>query len=283
MALLSVMRESLELLFKEPKMFLPNMTVALFYAVFELILLKMSIDLFGNPGTLSQEEVRSMMSSNIMLLLAIFAFYPLLAAFDLISYAMYPSMVSDHFKGKDISLRRGVSSALKAWRIWVSIGLVIAVFVVCVTPVVSAFYILYYMTQNYIYLILGVLIFFGGIVLLMLSIFFVMPIGVIDNERTFESFKKSYQLGRKNKKEVISIVFLSFAVMGIAFVVGSNQAISSNTGLTALAVLAFMFIKMLQSTMYTYVSVINPNYYLHIKKANAHHKHAGHKGHVHHH
>lgn len=275
------MRESLDLLYKEPKMFLPNMTVAVFYAIFELILLKMSIDLFGNPGTLSQEDVRSMMSSNIMVLLAILAFYPLLAALDLISYAMYPSMVSDHHKGKDISLGRAISSALKAWRIWLSIGLVIAVFVVCITPVVSAFYILYYMTRNYIYFILGALIFFAAIVLLMLSIFFVMPIGIIDNERTLASFKKSYQLGRKNKKEVISIVFFSFAVMGIAFVVGSNQAISSNSGLTALAVLAFMIIKMLQSTMYTYISVINPNFYLHIRTGNAHRKHAGHKGHVH--
>ena len=274
------MRESLELLYKEPKMFLPNMTVAVFYAIFELILLKMSIDLFGNPGTLSQEDVRSMMSSNIMVLLAIITFYPVLAALDLISYAMYPSMVSDHHKGKDISLGRAMSSALKAWRIWFSIGLVIAIFIVCVTPVVSAFYILYYMTQNYIYFILGALIFFAAIVLLMLLIFFVMPIGIIDKERTLESFKKSYQLGRKNKKEVISIVFLSFAVMGIAFVVGSDQAISSNRDLTALAVLAFMIIKMLQSTMYTYVSVINPNFYLNIKKGNAHHKHAGHEGHA---
>ena len=193
MTLLSVMRESLELLYKEPKMFLPNMTVAVFYAIFELILLKMSIDLFGNPGTLSQEDVRNMMSSNIMLLLAIIAFYPLLAAFDLISYAMYPSMVSDHHKGKDISLGRAMSSALKAWRIWVSIGLVIAIFVVCVTPVVSAFYILYYMTQNYIYFILGALIFFAAIVLLMISLFFVMPIGIIDKERTLlDSFSDDY-------------------------------------------------------------------------------------------
>lgn len=278
MALLSVMRESLELLYKEPKIFLPNMTVAVFYAVFELILLKMSIDLFGNPGTLSQEEIRSMMSSNIILLLAILAFYPFLAALDLISYAMYPSMVSDHFKGKDISLGRAVSSALKAWRIWVSIGLVIAIFVVCVTPVVSAFYILYYMTQNYIYFLLGALIFFAAIVLLMLSIFFVMPIGIIDKEGTLSSFKKSHQLGRQNKKGVIFIVFLSFAVMATAFIVGSNQAISSNSGLTVLAVLAFMLIKMLQSTMYTYVSVINPNFYLQIK-GDAHHKHAGNKSH----
>jgi hypothetical protein len=275
MALLSVMRESLELLFKEPKMFLPNMTVAVFYAVFELILLKFSIDLFGNPGALSQEEVRTMMSSNIMLLLAIFAFYPLLAALDLISYAMYPSMVSDHYNGKNISLGRAVSSALKAWRIWVTIGLSIVIFLVCITPIVSAFYVLYYMTQNYFYLILGMLIFFSAIVLLMLSLFFVMPIGIIDKEETLESFKKSYRLGRKNKREVISIVFLSFAVMGIAFVVGSNQDISSNRGLTALAVLAFMLIKMLQSTMYTYVSVINPNFYLHIKKEHADEKQAG--------
>jgi hypothetical protein len=282
MTLLSVMRESLELLCKEPKMFLPNMTVAVFYALFELILLKLSIDLFGNADSLTQEEVRLMLSSNTMLLLAIIAFYPLLAALDLISYAMYPSMVSDHHKGKDISLGRAMSSALKAWRIWLSIGLVIAIFVVCVTPVVSAFYILYYLTHNYIYFILGVLLFFGSIVLLMLSIFFVMPIGIIDNEKTLASFKKSYQLGRKNKKEVISIVFLSFAVMAIAFVVGSNQAVSSNSGLTTLAVLAFLVIKMLQSTMYTYVSVINPNFYLHIKKGNAHRKHAGHKGHAHH-
>ncbi|MFZ2454922.1 MAG: hypothetical protein WAX07_00365 [Candidatus Altiarchaeia archaeon] len=277
MTLLGIMRESLELLYKEPKMFLPNMTVAAFYAIFELILLKISIDLFGNAGSLTQEELRNMMSSNIMLLLAILVFYPLIAALDLISYAMYPSMVSDHHNGKDISLRRAIISSLKAWRIWLSIGLVIAIFVVFITLIVSLFYVLYFLTQNYLYFILGVLVFFLAIVLLMLSIFFVMPIGIIDKERTFESFRKSYRLGRKNKKEVVSMVFLSFAVIGIAYAVGSNQAISSNRDLTALAVLAFMIIKMLQSTLYTYVSVINPNYYLHIKD-NTHHKHAGHAG-----
>lgn len=259
-------------------MFLPNLTVAVFYSLVEIILLKMSIDLFGGAGSLTPEEVRSMLSSNIMMLLAIITFYPLLAALDLISYSMYPSMVSDHHKGKGINLGRALRSSLKAWKIWLTVGLVIVLFIVCITPVFSLFYFLYYMTWNYIYLMLGVLVFFVVMVFLMLSLFFVMPIGIIDNERTLESFKKSYRLGRKNKKEVLSIVFLSFAVMGAAFLAGSNQTISSSKGLTALAILAFLGIKMLQSTMYTYVSVINPNFYLRIKKETVHHKHADHPG-----
>ena len=273
------MRESLNLLYKEPKMFLPNMTVAALYAVFELFLLKFSLELFGNTETLSSAEVRNMVSSNMSLLLTILAFYPLLAALDLISYAMYPSMVLDHYNKKDISLRRAASAALKAWRIWLSLGLVILLFAVCVTPLFSLFFALYYMTQNYVYLILGVLLFLGAVVLLMLSLFFVMPIGIIDKEKTLESFRKSYRLGRENKKEVSLRVFFSFAVIAIAFVVGSNQNISSNRGLTYMAIALFLLIKMLQSTIYTYISVINPYYYLNVKHAHRtghgqHKKHA---------
>ncbi len=273
------MRESLNLLYKEPKMFLPNMTVAALYAVFELFLLKFSLELFGNTETLSSAEVRNMVSSNMSLLLTILAFYPLLAALDLISYAMYPSMVLDHYNKKDISLRRAASAALKAWRIWLSLGLVILLFAVCVTPLFSLFFALYYMTQNYVYLILGVLLFLGAVVLLMLSLFFVMPIGIIDKEKTLESFRKSYRLGRENKKEVSLMVFFSFAVIAIAFVVGSNQNISSNRGLTYMAIALFLLIKMLQSTIYTYISVINPYYYLNVKHAHRtghgqHKKHA---------
>lgn len=268
MTLFGVMRESLKLLCKEPRMFLPNMTVAVFYAVFELFLLKVSIELLGNTQTLSSAELRNMVSSNLSLLLTMLAFYPLLAASDLISYAMYPSMVSDYHNGKGISLRRAMSSALKAWRIWLSLGLVILLFAVCVTPVLSLFFILYYMTQNYFYLMIAVLLFLAAVVLLLLSIFFVMPIGIIEKEKTLESFRKSYRLGKENKKEVSSLVFLSFAVMAVAFAAGSNPGISSNRDLTYMAIALFMLIKMLQSTIYTYISVINPYYYLNLKHPN---------------
>lgn len=279
MDLFGVMRESLRLLLREPKMFLPNLTVAVFYALFELLLLKMSIDLFG--GSLTQENIRAIAGSNMSILLGIIAFYPLLAAMDLISYAMYPSMVSDHYHGRDISLGRAMGSALKAWRIWISVGLVIAAFVVLMTPVVSVFFILHYMTGNPIYFALGTAVFLLAVITLLLAIFFVMPIGVIEKERTLESFRKSYALSRQNKKEVTVLVLLSFAIMAVAFLVGSNDAVSSNRGLTLLAAAAFIAIKMLQSTMYTYVSVINPYLYLNIRHSSeekkAHHAEQAHK------
>jgi len=201
MALLSVMRESLRLLLREPKMFLPNMIVSLMYAAFELSLLKISIDLFGDINALTAEHLQDMLSSNISALLWIIALYPFLAVVDLISYAMYPSMVLDYHHRRDISLRRAMSSALKAWKTWLSLGLVILLFVVCITPLVSGLYILYYLTGNYIFFLVGVFVFLGAIILFMLSVFFVMPIGVIEKREPLRVSGKATKWAARTEKK----------------------------------------------------------------------------------
>ncbi len=266
MAMLSVLEESLKLLYKKPKMFLPNMTVAVLYAILELILLKLSIELFGNMAPPTQEDLRRIAYSNLPVIITVLAAYPFLAALDLISYAMYPSLVSDHYNGKDISLGRALKAAIKAWRLWVSLGLVILLFILCVTPIFSLFIVINYLTQNPMFFAIGIILLLAAIMLLMLAIFFVMPIGIIEKEKTLDSFRKSYALGKKNKKGVIALVLFSSGVILAAFFIGSSPSVSSNAGLTYLAIAVFMLVKMMQSTIYTYISVVNPYFYLDIRK-----------------
>ena len=266
MALLSVLKDSLELLYQEPKMFLPNMTVAVLYTILELILLKLSIELFGNMAPPTYEDLNQVIYSNLPVIVAILAVYPFLAALDLITYAMYPSMVSDHYNGKDISLGRALRVALKAWRIWVSMGLVILLFVLCITPIFSVFLALNYITQNPLFFAIGLLLLLAAIVLLIQAIFFVMPIGIIEKEKTLDSFRKSYALGKKNIKGVIALVLFSAGVMLASFFIGSSSLVSSNADLTYLAVAVFIIVKIMQSTVYTYISVVNPYFYLDIRK-----------------
>ncbi|MEA3254411.1 MAG: hypothetical protein U9Q22_01085 [Candidatus Altiarchaeota archaeon] len=265
MTLAHTLKESFKLLFKKPKVFIPNMSVALIYAVFELILIKLSIDLLNKFTYASPNELIDLLFSNLILMAGILVFYPLLGAADLITYAMYPSLVSDYHGGRDISLRRALKSSLAAWRIWLTLGLVLLMFVIFVTPIVAIPVVISVYTGHIVFLFIAFFIFIATVILLMMAIFFVIPIGVIESETPLESFKKSYRLGFRHKKEVFSLTAISIIIILIAITFGSISGIGLGEGITYLAVSLFLLIRLIQSVIYTYISVVNPYFYCRIK------------------
>lgn len=266
MDFLNVLRDSLNLLYKKPKIFIPNLCAAIMYAGFELVLIKISIEVLDKIISQSPEGLREVLASNILLILGALAFYPILAVIDLIVYAMYPSIVLDYHNKREISLIKALKSALHAWRIWLALGLVLLMFLLIVTPAISVLTFLSYTTGNTLLLIPAGIIFLAAVILLMLAVFFVMPIGIIEKGKTLETFRKSYRLGKKHRKEVLPIVVFSTVLVFLALLIGNTPAIKSGNEATYIAITLFVLIKMLQSLIYTYISVVNPYFYMKIRE-----------------
>jgi len=260
MKLVDSLRASLELLRKQPKIFLPNICVSILYGIYELVLIKLGLDVLAS----SQEQAGAYLSANTPLLLAAIFIYPFIGTLDLITYSMYPSIVSDYRAGKSISLRRALRCALSAWRIWVSLGLVIIGFIMMMTPLVSLFLGLSYATQNKAFLLIGILLMLFATAFLAVSVFFVIPVGVIDREKTFSCYKKSFLLSIRHRGEVIPLMVLSIALAAFAAIMVSM--LSSGAGQAAYAgLLLFLSAKVLQSAVYTYISVVNPYLYIELR------------------
>lgn len=265
MTVIHVLKESTRLLFKRPKIFIPNMSVALIYAAFELILIKLFMDIINEIMFASPSEFHDILFSNLIPIVGILAFYPILGAMDLITYSMYPSLVSDYHEGRDISLWLALKSSLGSWRVWLTLGLVLLLFLIFVVPIVMIPVMIYLLTENIFFIFLAFFIFITALILLMMAVFFVIPIGVIENEKPIESFKRSYQLAIRYRVEVFSLITMFIIIIIIAFALGNIHGIGLCTEITYFAIAIFILIKIIQSLIYTYICVVNPYFYVHFK------------------
>ncbi|MFH1720995.1 MAG: hypothetical protein ABH950_00165 [Candidatus Altiarchaeota archaeon] len=188
---------------------------------------------------------------------------------DIVSYAMYPTIVLDYQKGKDINLSKSLKIALGAWK-------TLAVFALIVFFLLGSFtylsYVSYQLTlkDNTMTYILPTFL-LSTVFLLAFTVlfFFVIPIAIVEEKYSIYSIKKSIKLGIKHRSDVLktSIMFLVlvFATLTVASI---YELVGGLVAYTAL----FLYIigRLIQAVTYTYISIVNPVLYLEVtgKKEN---------------
>ncbi len=280
MNLFHVMKESFALLLKKPKIFIPNLFASLLYAFVELIMIKAFIDIIeitkgvdivrviqGSSTYFPMEELQP----HLFIFAGVVLFFPVIGVVDLVTYSMYPALVADYHEGKSISLRKALKDALSAWRIWLTLGMIFLLFTIFVFLMIGIFIALTFLSDNLIYLLIGSLLFILLVILFMMSIFFVIPIGVIERISIVESFRKSYQLGFRHRWEVISLNVFIILVIIAAFAFGNIFGTEKlSVGITFLAIALFLIVRIIQSLMYTYICVVNPYFYIRVARPKKH-------------
>lgn len=270
MNLLPTLKESVRLLIKKPVIFIPNLFASLLYASVELIILKIAMDSMEaayNPHIyLSPEELQS----RLLIILGIISFFPAILAVDLITYSMYPSIVADYHKDGNIHLWKALKDALSAWRIWLSLGMIFLAFTAFALIIEGFFAALTILLNNILYLIIGLLLLIPFVILFMMTVFFVIPLGVIEKTGILESFRKSYQLGFRHRREVVSLNVFIILVIATAFIFGNIPGTGKMAEeITVMAVALFLTVKIIQSLTYTYICVVNPYFYIGISRQTA--------------
>ncbi len=274
MELTDILKKSFLLLLEKPKMFIPNLFTSLLYAVFELILIYLTINLIH--GILNLDSLNTLNTSQYILsktlitdikhIIILLLFYPLVGAIDLITYGMYPSMVMDYHSNREISLIKSLRDSIASWKILLSLGIIFAFFIIAMFMVLLILFIFSLILNEGIILFLSVPVVLILIIILMMAVFFVVPVGVIKRRSIIRTFTDSFKLTSVYRGDVFKLTLLLTVLIIIAIFLGFMVNIRKiGVEITAGFVLLFILLRIIQSVIYTYIFTVNPYFYLLIK------------------
>jgi len=260
MNLLAVLRESLVLVRKQPKVFIPKLVTTAFYSFYTIWAASLTLRVYALSRVGAVEELSPLLQETMLL----FVFIIFLYFMDLVSYSMYPRIVSDYLKKKPVSLTAALASAMSVWKVILSLGALIFLFLLTVMAVAVFVQVmsLTLSTPLLIWLLAPFVIL--SILIFSVLVFFVIPIAVVEKKSLISSFVKSFSLGLKYKGDLlkVNLFFLAMALVTLAIGI-----LSESTGLVAFVSLAaFVGVRLIQAVVYTYMSVVNPYFYMRVRK-----------------
>ena len=260
MDLIELLKDSLKLLRTKPKVFIPKFVTTALYTVCIIVLMKITLELNElATGFMFAERAAIIQLAGYALLTLIFLVF--IYFIDLLTYAMYPSIVSDYHSKKEISLRKALREALDSWLILIVLGITISVMAVFI---IIPFGIFMTLVWENLYLMLFLLSIVLVIILVFaMLVFFVIPVAVIEKKGFTQTFRDSFRLSLKHRWSVlgINLVFLFLTLLTLA--IGMLSGFQGSAGYLAIAL--FVLVRFVQATIYTYISVINPYFYVKVR------------------
>lgn len=272
MHLVQVFRASLDLMKKEPRVFVPRVFTTFLYTFFVLYAAKLSLEIslaINREMEIARSAGTAPDAGGILSPfageLSLFAFFFLFVyVVDILTYGMYVMISSDFHAGRPISLVRALIDAVRGARALLLIGVVAIAFVGCFIVVYLLFGRLYISTQSPLFLLAALGVMVLAIALFALVFFFAVPIAMVEKRGVKSAVLKSASLGLKHKWPVIKVNFLFVGMMFVAMVV---VMLTEFQGVLALsAILLFIFGRLFQALIYTYISIVNPSIYLSIEE-----------------
>ncbi len=260
MELIELLKDSLKLLRTKPKVFIPKFVTTALYTICILVLMKITLELneFATGFTfVDRATIIQLAGYALMTLIALIFVYFI----DLLTYAMYPSIVSDYHNKKKISLRKALRKALGSWLVLIVLGIAISVMAFFI---IIPFAIFMTLVRENLYLMLFLLLLALAITLVFaMLVFFVIPVAVIEKKGFTKTFRDSFKLSFKHRWNVlgINLVFLFLTLLTLA--VGMLSGFQGSAGY--LAIVLFVLARFVQATIYTYISVINPYFYVKVR------------------
>jgi len=148
-----------------------------------------------------------------------------------------------------------------SWLILIFLGISISVMAIFI---IIPFAIFMTLVWENLYLMLPLLFIVLAIILVFaMLVFFVIPVAVIEKKGFIQTFRESFKLSLKHKWDVlrINLVFLFLTLLTLA--IGMLSGFQGSAGY--LAILLFALVRFIQATIYTYISVINPYFYVKVR------------------
>ncbi len=277
-----ILTDSFRLMYKKPKVFIPRLITASLYTLIQLLALKIILDFNAlvyyeinpyppdNPTsiydliTIIPLATKAEIESFYMFALFALIITLITPIIDLFVHAMYPRITADYHKGDKINLIKAFREALSKWfflLVYLIIMIIITVGIFLMVSTMSAISLLSGTDLFfYISLILSVVIIlaFGTV------LFLAIPIAVIDKENTFNAFRKSFTMGLEHRRDIVTILIFYSILIGVAIMlVSSTQFAGLSEYITLTAIAAYILARLTQAVVKTYISVVNPYFYLH--------------------
>lgn len=268
MPLLKILQESLKLLYREPKIFVPRLittalyTAVMVYAAGVTSQIAEATGYFqGDAASIDPAVVRALLGDLVAVLVSLL----FLLLVDLVSYAMYPALIRDHSAGRPISLLGSLKEALGAWRILAVLGVVVVLFALAGSVFMALFQFMALETGELSFYLFAAFIVLAAALVLLVLLFFVVPVGVLEKKGVLDAFRHGFALSVRHKKDLfaINLFFLILTTVTFALMV---LAETQYQGLVAYSsIILFIFVRVVQAVIYTYICVVNPYFYIKVR------------------
>lgn len=272
MHLARVLGESLGLLKKEPKVFLPRIITSVLYTFFILYLTRIAIEV----SFVLNREIRMAESlgtapdisralSQFSGELPLFVFFFLITfVSDVLSYGMFVMIARDFHENREISLIRAFKDSVRRARVLFFVSAFATVFVGFFVGIYLIFGRMYIMTQSPLFLALALAVIFLAVIMFALVFFFAVPVAMVEDRGAKSAITKSASLGIKHARPVLMSNLLFFCMMLVVMLVA---VITEFQGAVAIsAIFVFILGRILQVIIYTYISIVNPSLYLSVEE-----------------
>jgi len=120
-------------------------------------------------------------------------------------------------------------------------------------------------TGNVSFYLFAALVMLAAALSLLVILFFVVPVGVVEKKGVVDAFRHGFSLSMRHKKDLfaINVFFLiltsaTFAILVVAESQGYGMMEASSIAL-------FVLVRVVQAVMYTYISVVNPYFYIAVR------------------
>lgn len=262
MEIKKILYGSARLLKTEPKVFAPRLATTVLYSIFSLYTADLSLrfasamrDAYA-AGTQIAFVVEPFAGEFLMLFAASVALY----AADIVSYAMYPSIVSAYRRDRPIRLGDSLAAAFRVWPTLAAFALL--VFFVLGLFATGTYTSYHLMLSRQTLMPLFPLLIAAVLFLLAFSVlfFFVIPVAVVERTGPLTTLRRSVSLGIRHRNDVAAMVGLFALLVSATFLVAGIYQFVGGT-LAILAIGLYLAGRILQAVIYTYISVVNPTLY----------------------
>jgi hypothetical protein len=265
MRVTQILKESFVLLKKEPKLFIPRFITTALYSVVLLYTAKLTAEMMQATGYYSDatatpdpQVITTLLGGAFILLFSVI----ILLLVDLFSYAMYPILIRDYYKGAKTNLRKSFKEAFGAWKMILVLWVLIMVFSTFLGLILTIFQTLTLETGDSLYYLMALGVVLLAVLFLLIALFFVMPAAAIEKKGIICTFREGFNLSMKYKTDVIiiNIFFIALTLLTLGIITYSEMKFSE--GLAILAGLIFILTRIFEAVVYTYISVVNPYFYM---------------------
>ena len=272
MELIAVFKKSLDLMKKEPKVFVPRILTTFLYTFFVIyaasISLKISLVINREVEIARSRSMEpdiggalSPFTDDILLFAAFFLF---IYVVDILTYGMYVRIASDYHAKRPISLIRALKDAVSRAGALMLIGILATIFVGFFVVLYLIFGSWYISTQNPLFLVAALGVMLLAIVMFALVFFFAVPIAMVEKRGTKSAVLKSASLGMRHRWPVIQVNFLFVGMVLVAMVIVMLTEVHGYVAMSAIVL--FITARLFQAIVYTYISIVNPSLYLSIEE-----------------
>ncbi|MFB6208647.1 MAG: hypothetical protein ABEJ56_00740 [Candidatus Nanohaloarchaea archaeon] len=236
MEALKILKESLEMLWENPVIFLPKLVSTGMSSV----LLVLIVSNFQFLKSLSSYK-----------LLAVALILPLIMTLIGVLASMLVAAMVKHFDDPRI-VRKSITEVVERIRQAVKTTLLLAALAVTISVPMSLLYFYYLGGGSTFYLVLAGLLILLAVIAISFASYF-LPATLLEHSTLTKSVKDSYSVSRDNSGLVTSLVFLSIIMLGAAFL--------SSGILEKLGYAGFLLGRMSSTVVNTYVFVMSPKIY----------------------